>query len=45
MQEFNKNFYKLENEEIRLELINVYKGNKNELPFYWWNILKKKLKK
>lgn len=41
MQEFNKNFYTLENDEIRLELIDVYQGNTLHQSFYWWNIINK----
>ena len=39
--EFNKDFFTLENDSVRLELIDTYAGNDKELPFYWWNIISK----
>ncbi len=38
---FNKDFFTLENDSVRLELIDTYAGNDKELPFYWWNIISK----
>ena len=36
---FNKNFFIISGDSIRLELINTYEGNEKELPFYWWHIV------
>lgn len=36
---FNKNFFIITGDSIRLELINTYEGNEKELPFYWWHIV------
>ena len=38
---FNKEFYHVEGDNIELHLIDTYEGGKDELPFYWWNIVLK----
>lgn len=39
---FNKEFFNIDGDEIKLRLIETYKGSKGALPFYWWNIILKK---
>mgnify|MGYP003295234220 CR=1 FL=1 len=42
---FNKDFYTIENETLRLELIETNEGNEKALPFYWWKIILKEINK
>ncbi len=39
---FNKDFYIIENDEIKLVLIETNPGDEKILPFYWWKIILKK---
>lgn len=39
---FNKDFFSIDGDEIKLQLIDTYKGSKGALPFYWWNIILKR---
>lgn len=36
---FNKDFFTINGDSLKLELIDTYDGSDNELPFYWWNIV------
>lgn len=36
---FNKDFFTINGDSLKLELIDTYNGNSQELPFYWWNIV------
>lgn len=40
---FNQKFFHLEDELLELKLIDIYDGNENQLPFYWWEIIPKNL--
>ena len=38
---FNEAFFYMENEYVKLELIDTYQEKEEALPFYWWNIISK----
>lgn len=41
---FCENYFSIDGEEISLRLIDIFYGNENELPYYWWNIVLKSSK-
>lgn len=38
---FNERLYKIEGEDIELQLIDTFEEKDGALPFYWWNIVLK----
>lgn len=38
---FNKEFYRIEGDNIELRIIDTYEGEDGALPFYWWNVVRK----
>lgn len=40
---FNKDFFEIEDDEIKLELIKTFDEKEGALPFYWWNIIPKEV--
>lgn len=36
---FNKDFFTINGDSLKLKLIDTYNGNSQKLPFYWWNIV------
>ena len=37
--EFKKDLFLLKNDSVTLKIIDTYKGNDNEIPFYWYKII------